>query len=80
MQEAGSIAYFIILYLVLMVFLPAKVLRLPFGKRQAADSVVKALLVSYTVCISWVYALALLHIYNRYTLVLALVLTLIVYG
>lgn len=80
MQEAGSFIYFIILYLVLMVLLPAKVLRLPFGKKQAADSVVKALLVSYTVCTSWVYALALLHIYNRYTLVLAIVLTLIAYG
>ena len=80
MQEAGSIVYFIILYFVLMVLLPAKVLRLPFGKKQTADSVVKALVVSYTVCISWVYALALFHIYNRWTLILALVLTLIVYG
>lgn len=80
MQEAGSIIYFIILYLVLMVLLPAKVLRLPLGKRQTADSVVKALLVSYTVIISCVYALALFHIYNRYTLILALVLILIVYG
>ncbi|MDE6185659.1 MAG: hypothetical protein K2G39_09570, partial [Lachnospiraceae bacterium] len=76
MQEAGSIVYFIILYFVLMVLLPAKVLRLPFGKKQTADSVVKALVVSYTVCISWVYALALFHIYNRWTLILALVLTL----
>lgn len=80
MQDAGSIIYFIILYFVLMVLLPVKVLRLPMGKKQTAESVVKALLVSYTVCVSCVYALALLHIYNRYTLILALLLTLIVYG
>lgn len=80
MQEIGSIIYFLILYLFLMVFLPAKVLRLPMGRRQIADSAVKALLVSYTVCISLVYGLGLLHIYNRYTLILGVVLTLIIYG
>ena len=80
MQEIGSIIYFVILYILLMVVLPAKVLRLPLGRKQIADSTVKALLVSYTVCVSWVYALALLHIYNRYTLIAALILTAIVYG
>lgn len=80
MQEIGSFLYFMILYLLLMVFLPAKVLKLPMGRKQIADSTVKALLVSYTVCISWVYALGLLHIYNRYTLIISLLLTLIVYG
>lgn len=80
MQEIGSFLYFMILYLLLMVFLPAKVLKFPMGRKQIADSTVKALLVSYTVCISWVYALGLLHLYNRYTLVMGLLLTLFVYG
>ncbi len=80
MQEMGSTLYFLILYLFFMVLLPAKVLRLPMGRKQIADSTVKALLVSYTVCISLVYALGLLHIYNRYTLILGIILTLLVYG
>lgn len=80
MQEAGSIAYFLIFYFALMVFLPAKALGLPFGKKQGAESVAKALLASYSVCISWVYVLAFLHIYTGYTLAAALLLTLIVYG
>lgn len=80
MQETGSIIYFLIIYLFLMVFLPAKVLRLPLGRKQIADSAVKAMLVSYTVCISLVYGLGLLHIYNRYTLILGLVFTLVIYG
>lgn len=80
MQDIGSIVYFGILYLVLMVFVPAKILRLPFGRKQTVDSMIKALMVSYTVCISWVYLLGLLHIYNRYTLIIGLVITVIVYG
>ena len=80
MQEIGSIIYFLIIYLFLMIALPVKVLRLPLGKGQTLDSAVKALLVSYTVCISLVYGLGLLHIYNRYTLFLGIILTLIIYG
>jgi len=57
MQEIGSTLYFLILFLFLMVLLPAKVLRLPMGRKQFVDSTVKALLVSYTVCISLVYVL-----------------------
>ncbi len=80
MQEIGSVLYFLIIYFLLMVLIPVKVLRLPMGKGQLADSVVKALLAGNTVCISWVYALGLLHIYNRYTLFIGLILTLMVYG
>ncbi len=80
MQEAGSILYFVVLYFLLMVLVPAKLLKLPVGRRQIADSGIKALLVSYTVCISWVYALGLLHIYNKYTLIAGLILTVIIYG
>lgn len=80
MQDIGSIVYFVILYFVLMVLIPAKILKLPFGRKQAVDSMLKGLLVSYTVCISWVYALGLLHIYNKYTLIAALIATVIVYG
>lgn len=80
MQETGSLLYFLIIYFLLMVLIPAKALRLPMGKGQFADSAVKALLVGNTVCISWVYGLGLLHIYNRYTLIIGLVLTLVVFG
>lgn len=80
MQELGSFIYFLVLYFLVMVFLPAKVLRLSMGGKQMADSAVKALIASYTVCISWVYVLGLLHIYNRYTLIIGLLLTLIMYG
>lgn len=80
MQEIGSVLYFLILYFLLMVLIPVKVLRLPVGKGQKADSIVKGLLVSNTVCISWVYGLGLLHIYNRYTLIIGLILTAVVYG
>ena len=80
MQEIGSTLYFLILFLFLMVLLPAKVLRLPMGRKQFVDSTVKALLVSYTVCISLVYVLGLLHIYNRYTLIMGIILTLVIYG
>lgn len=80
MQEIGSVIYFLIIYFLLIVLIPAKVLRLPMGRKQFADSAIKALLVGNTVCISWVFALGLLHIYNVYTLILALILTVIVYG
>lgn len=80
MQEIGSVLYFLILYFLLMVLIPVKVLRLPVGRGQKADSMVKGLLVSNTVCISWVYGLGLLHIYNRYTLIIGLILTAVVYG
>lgn len=80
MQEIGSILYFLVLYLLLMVLIPAKLLRLPLGRKQIVDSSVKALLVSNTVYISWVYILGLLHIYNKYTLIISLILTVIVYG
>ncbi len=80
MQDIGSILYFGAFYLLLMVLIPAKLLKLPLKRGQIADSAVKALLVSYTVCISLVYALGLLHIYNRYTLIAGLVITVIVYG
>lgn len=80
MQDIGSIVYFVAFYFVLMVLIPAKLLKLPLGRKQAADSMVKAMLVSYTVCISWVYALGLLHIYNKYTLIIGLILTVIIYG
>ncbi len=80
MQNIGSILYFLIFYILLMIAIPVKVLKLPFGRKQMADSMVKALLVSYTVVISCVYLLALFHIYNRYTLIVALLFTLLVYG
>lgn len=80
MQEIGYLLYFLIFYGVLMIIVPAKVLRLPLRGRGAVDSIVKSLLVSYTVLISLVYALALLHIYNRVTLWIGVILTLIVYG
>lgn len=80
MQEIGSVLYFLAIYFLLIILIPAKVLRLPMGRRQIADSMVKALLAGNTVCISWVYALGLLHIYNRYTLILGLILTVVAYG
>lgn len=80
MQDIGSIVYFVAFYFVLMVLIPAGLLKLPLGRKHAADSMVKAMLVSYTVCISWVYALGLLHIYNKFTLIISLILTVIIYG
>ena len=57
MLEVSSMLYFIIFYIVLLVLTPMKILRLPLGKKQTADSIWKAVMVSYTVCISLVYVL-----------------------
>jgi hypothetical protein len=80
MLEVSSMLYFIIFYIVLLVLTPMKILRLPLGKKQTADSIWKAVMVSYTVCISLVYVLGLLHIYNRFTLAAGLILTAVIYG
>ncbi len=80
MQEIGSILYFLLFYIVLLVLAPVKILKLPLGKKQTADSLWKAVMVSYTVCISLVYGLGLLHLYNRFTLAAGLILTVFVYG
>lgn len=80
MQEAGYFLYFLIFYIFLLVFLPAKVLRLSLWGKDAVENGMKALLVGYTVCVSLVYWLALAHIYHPVTLWLGLAFTMFVYG
>lgn len=72
MQEIGNFVLFMVFYGVLMVVIPAKLMGLPLLKTGAADSMAKALAVSHTVMISVVYLLALLHIYNIFSLVVGL--------
>ena len=44
MLEVSSMLYFIIFYIVLLVLTPMKILRLPLGKKQTADSIWKAVI------------------------------------
>lgn len=79
---ADSILYFIqfsFFYFLYLVFIPAKVMKLPLTGKGVGENIIKAMAASHVVIISWVYLLGICHIYYTGTLVLAIVITILVY-